>query len=102
MRFIVRYRGKGPAPAAVLERAGLAPGMRVVDQTSRTLLVEGAPEAVQAIFADTDQWLVAPEELCRMPDPRPKVKQQSGPAGKVGERPKTTRRGSSGRKGNAL
>jgi hypothetical protein len=81
-RFIVRYRGKGPAPAAAVERAGCAPGMRVVDQTARTLLVEGTPEAVQAVFAGNDEWLVTAERLYEIPDPRPRVQKKRGSARK--------------------
>ena len=72
-RFIVRYRGKGSAPTEAVERAGGAPGVRVVDQTSRMLLVEGTEEAVQSAFPDRDGWLITAERRYEIPDPRPRV-----------------------------
>lgn len=77
-RFIARYCGKGPAPAAAVERAARAPGMRVVDQTNKTLLVEGTAEAVQAVFADLDDWQVTAERRYEIPDARPRVHTKRG------------------------
>jgi hypothetical protein len=72
-RFIVRYRGKGPKPPAASDVARQAPGLRVVDQTSRMLLVEGPEEAVRSAFPSEEEWLIAPEQTYELPDPRPKV-----------------------------
>ncbi len=73
-QFVVRYRGKGPAPADALERAAQTPGLRVVDHSARSMLIEGTEETVRAAFDDATQWLIAPEVTYEMPDPRPKVK----------------------------
>lgn len=86
-RFVVRYRGQGPVPAAAVERAAGATGMRIIDQTQRTLLVEGTPEAVHAVFADDAEWLVTAERLYEMPDPKPKVAEKPGPSTRKGNSP---------------
>jgi hypothetical protein len=77
-RFVVRYRGNGPVPAEALDRAAKTAGVRLVDRSARSLLVEGAAEAVRAAFDEAGgEWLVAPEVTYEVPDPRPKVKGQS-------------------------
>jgi hypothetical protein len=71
-RFIVRHRGKGATPAAAAEVAARIPGIRVVDQTPRMLLLEGPEQAVRSAFPD-EEWLVAPEQTLDTPDPRARV-----------------------------
>jgi len=72
-RFIVRYRRKGPKPDDAAERMARVPGTRVVEETERMLLVEGEEAAVRSAFPDAGEWLVEPEKVYSIPDPRPKV-----------------------------
>src|SRR2546426_2998905 len=72
-RFIVRYRRKGPKPEDAAERVARVPGTLVVEETGRMLLVEGEEAAVRSAFPDAEEWLVEPERIFSIPDPRAKV-----------------------------
>jgi hypothetical protein len=59
--------------------------MRLIEQTPRTLLVEGTPEAVQAVFADRNEWLITAERLYEIPDPRPRIQHKRGSSARKGK-----------------
>jgi hypothetical protein len=64
-RFIIRYRGKGPRPAT--EHVS---SLKVIDDTSRMLLVEGHEDDIRNAYS-TDDWLVTPEVRVDSPIERP-------------------------------
>ena len=71
-RFILRYSGEGNAPLQVLDHLERLPGAKIVDRTTRMLLVEGDPHALAAIVAQCPEWLMSAEVQVPAPDPRPK------------------------------
>jgi hypothetical protein len=73
-RFILRYRGAGSHSEIDLARLLARRNARVVDQTSRMVLVEGSAAALEDEFGDDPDWLVTPERSVQRPDPRPKVR----------------------------
>ena len=70
-RFIVRFRGKGPRP----EIAPLT-NARVVDDTPRMMLIEGAEDEIRGAFP-TEDWLVTPEASVDNPVERPRVEKKA-------------------------
>jgi hypothetical protein len=74
MRFIVRFRGPGPKPPDVAERISALPGMQVLDDTTRMLLVEAPEEARLRAALDPSLWVVSPERMYEIPPPRVKVR----------------------------
>ncbi len=79
-RYIVRYVGTGPRPAADVERIRAAQELTVLDDSSsRMLLVEASEERVRQVVESMPGWIWSPERMFRLPDPRPKPRR--GPKG---------------------
>jgi len=58
-QYVIRYRGRGPAPAGDVARIGDA--VHVVDQAARMLLVEGRASQMARLAAELPSWLVKEE-----------------------------------------
>lgn len=73
-RFILRYRGAGPAREEDLKRIRSMPEARVIDASSpRMMLVEGPEEHLRSAISDMPDWVMSAEQMIPLPDPRPKV-----------------------------
>lgn len=75
MRFILRYRGQGPAPAGDVNQLRGLEDTVVVDASPRMLLVESDSdaEALSSIVDDLPDWIIAPEQSYSLPDVRPGI-----------------------------
>jgi hypothetical protein len=71
-RYILRYTGTGPRPAADVERIRAAPELTVLDESSRMLLVEASAGELARLVESMPGWTWSPERTIRLPDPRPK------------------------------
>jgi hypothetical protein len=70
-RFILRYRGEGQKPAEDVERVRSLEEVRVLDESSpRMLLVEGPGTRLKTLVASMPQWVLSPERMVPLPDPR--------------------------------
>lgn len=57
-KYIIRYRGSGPKPLAMLDLIRAHPSTRILDEESpRMLLVEG-PESLTKLFEGKPNWSV--------------------------------------------
>ena len=72
-RFVLRYRGKGPAQEADVNRIRAVPEARVLDSSSRMMLVEAPEEHLRNAVSDMPDWVMSAEQTIPLPDPRPKV-----------------------------
>jgi hypothetical protein len=72
-RYILRYRGTGSHSESDLARALARRSAKVIDRTSRMVLVEGADDALHKEFDGDPDWLITPERSISPPDPRPAV-----------------------------
>ena len=73
-RFILRYRGTGAKPAADVERIQALANMTILDASSARMLLVEAPQAeLQALVDSMPAWVMAPEQMIPLPDPRPKL-----------------------------
>jgi len=57
--YVVRYRGRGPAPAEDVAR--IAGAVQVLDQVARMLLVKGSASQMASLAAALPRWLVREE-----------------------------------------
>ena len=73
-RFVVRYRGTGAKPERDVARIRGVPGTTIVDESPRMVLVEGPEAELSAVVASLEGWLLVPERVIPMPDPRPGIK----------------------------
>jgi hypothetical protein len=73
-KFILRYRGAGPAPRRDVETFRKAPETRLLDESARMLLVEGDAEKLQAIVRGLRSWSMSEESWVPLPDPRESVR----------------------------
>ena len=76
-RFILRYRGQGSKPAADVHRIRSLENTKVLDDSSpRMLLVEGPEAGLKALVESMPQWVLTPERMIPLPDPRPKPRKK--------------------------
>lgn len=81
-RFILRYTGQGPKPAEDVKKLLTEGQARLVDDSTRMVLVEGAEHTLQAAVDKVGDWeLCLESKTCDLPDPHPG-------AGKVEKPPK--------------
>ena len=71
-KFIVRYVGTGSRPAADVKRIRAAPAVKVLDDSSRMMLVEASEAGLKKVVQSMPGWTWSPERSIRLPDPRPK------------------------------
>jgi hypothetical protein len=57
--YVIRYRGRGPAPAGDVAR--IVGAVHVLDQATRMLLVEGSASQMARLGAELPGWLVKEE-----------------------------------------
>ena len=72
-RFVLRYRGEGPAPTADADQIRRLPGTNIVDASGRMLLVEADEQPLRELIGSLSAWVMAPEQTLSVPDPRKHV-----------------------------
>jgi hypothetical protein len=71
-RYVLRYRGSGPAPAAELDRVRSDPRLRIVDEAPRMFLVEATEADYESLRSELGGWLISEEQFYASADPRMK------------------------------
>ncbi|GEM_PF-1595090 len=72
-RFILRFRGTGAPSAKAIERVRALRHAAVLDDSSpRMLLVEGSETELKNLLATMPGWIMTPERMIPLPDPRPR------------------------------
>jgi hypothetical protein len=72
-RFILRYANSGPAPDAHVKQIRALPKAKIIDASSRMMLVDAPEEDLRKAIADMPGWVISAEQTINVPDPRPKV-----------------------------
>ena len=76
-RYILRFRGQGPKPAADVATIRSQPHLTVVDdEAARMVLVEVPADDLQALMQSLPDWVVSEERTLQLPDPRPRVRRK--------------------------
>ena len=77
-RFILRYEGEGPKPVEDVNRIRSLQNIKVLDESSpRMLLVEGPGARLKALVESMPEWVLTPQRMIPLPDPRPKPRKRS-------------------------
>jgi hypothetical protein len=77
-RFILRYQGEGPKPAEDVSRIRSLQNIKVLDESSpRMLLVEGPGANLKALVESMPEWVLTPQRMIPLPDPRLKPRKRS-------------------------
>ena len=77
-RFILRYQGEGSKPAEDVNRIRSLENIKVLDESSpRMLLVEGPGANLKALVESMPEWVLTPQRMIPLPDPRPKPRKRS-------------------------
>jgi hypothetical protein len=71
-RYILRFRGSGPTPAEDVRRIRSLPGVRVIDQSERTLLLEAPDGELRSLMPNLSRWAMGEEQSIPLPDSRPR------------------------------
>ncbi|HEV8130549.1 MAG TPA: hypothetical protein VGQ81_04815 [Acidobacteriota bacterium] len=72
-RFILRYKGPGPKPDEDVELIRGLANTKVLDDSSRMLLVAAPESDLQELIGSMPDWVMSPEQTIQLPDPRPKI-----------------------------
>lgn len=72
-RFILRFSGTGIAPVELTKRLRSIAGIRVLDSSTKMLLLEGNQSDLEREVLDLPGWQLIPETTTPLPDPRPKL-----------------------------
>lgn len=75
-RYILRFSGEGPGPAADVKRIQAAARVQVLDESPRMLLVETSEERLRQVISSLPGWSWTPERKIRLPDTRPRVRRK--------------------------
>jgi hypothetical protein len=73
--FIFRFPGDDP-PADDLERIRKHPGLKILDETPRMLLVDAPKSAVAPLQERLASWIITPEGATPRPRTRHEVKKR--------------------------
>lgn len=74
-RFILRFEGDGEKPVKDVERIRAFPDAKIVDDSSRMVLIEAPSATVAELVQALPQWTLSREHLVPIPDARPKVRE---------------------------
>lgn len=72
--FILRWTGQGEPPPEDVRRIRESPEVKVVDSSSRMLLVQGSESALHPLVRSLPAWSMSAEQFVPVPDPRPKLR----------------------------
>jgi hypothetical protein len=73
-QFILRYGGSSSMPEDHLESIRTIPGLKVIDQSPKMLLVGGGDESLlREKLKDMPDWSIHTEMAYSLPDTRPKI-----------------------------
>jgi len=67
-RFIIRFRGSRPA-AEILARLSGSPVIKVIEESSRMVLVEGPEDELRKLLGDSRDVVIVPEQHYERPGP---------------------------------
>jgi hypothetical protein len=59
-------------PGADVKRIRAAPGLTVLDDTPRMMLVEAGARSLESLIGSMPGWTCTPERAIPLPDPRPR------------------------------
>lgn len=72
-RYILRYGGSQETPAEHVESIRSVPGIQVIDESPKMLLVDGEESALREKIKDLPGWSIHPEKGYPLPDTRQKL-----------------------------
>jgi len=72
-RYILRYGGSQPAPVEHVQSIRATPGLQVIDQSPKMLLVDADESALRERLKGMTGWSIHPEQSYPLPDTRKKI-----------------------------
>jgi hypothetical protein len=72
-QFILRYGGSSSIPEDHLESIRTVPGLKVLDQSPKMLLVDGDESTLREKLRDKPGWSIHTQSAYPLPDTRQKI-----------------------------
>ena len=72
-RYILRYGGSSPVPAQHLDSIRSIPGLQIIDESPKMLLVGGEESSLREKLKHLPGWSIHPEQGYSLPDTRQKI-----------------------------
>jgi hypothetical protein len=69
-RFILRYGGSDAMPAGHLNTIRSTPGLQVIDESPKMILVDGDESTLNEKLKEMPGWSLHPEQTYSIPDAR--------------------------------
>lgn len=73
-RYILRYSGTAAAPADHVDTVRSTPGLKVIDESPKMLLVDGEESALRDKIKSMPGWSLHSEQGLPLPDTRQKIR----------------------------
>jgi len=73
-KFILRFTGNGPKPAADVTHIRECEGVTILNEAPRMLLVQCTKTRAKQLVEELDKWVMSEERTVELPNPRPKVR----------------------------
>ena len=72
VQLILRYTGEGFTPADDVQRLRSLPGLRILEESGRMVLLEGDKQKIEELPSQFPGWVSSPIRAdIEIPDPRP-------------------------------
>jgi hypothetical protein len=72
-RYILRYDGSASMPTQHSDGIRSIPGLQVIDESPKMLLVSGEESSLREKLKDLPGWSIHPEQDYQLPDTRQKI-----------------------------
>jgi len=72
-RYILRYGGSHSIPTEHLDSIRSTPGLQVIDESPKMLLVDGEESTLRQKLKEMPGWSIHPEQEYPLPDTRQKL-----------------------------
>ena len=73
-RIILRYRGPADKPEGALDIIRSAPGLTILDESPRMVLVEMPEAETASLAAKLPEWTLSEESIRGFPEPKPDLR----------------------------
>lgn len=73
-RYILQYNGKGSKPDFDVVQVRDISGVKILDETSRMLLVEGPVVELKRVLEGLESWSLTTEKTYRISPPQARIK----------------------------
>lgn len=73
-RYILRFKGLGKRPECDVQQVKESPGITIVEEAGKMLLIEGTVDGLRTLASKLPSWVLREEQDHKLPGQVPRVK----------------------------